>query len=141
MEIRANLKLSLLAKERGFNECCYSNCWLKKRGKNYEFIEGEYIHNSEARGDLYDRDEPIIQQPTLYQLLHWLMSEHNIYVEVSEYYNEFDLPLSNKKFPKPIGFFFWDKYDDNYCEDSSDKFSSFLIALEKGIEHHLIKYL
>lgn len=48
----------LLAKEKGFNEQTFSNCWVKT-------LDGDIIHNSES-GD--QRCEQYVMQPSFMQL-------------------------------------------------------------------------
>lgn len=70
------------AKEKGFDICTYSDCWLKT-------LSGEIIHNSERYSCIeHDRAELYLSQPTQTALQKWLREVHNIHANVEPHWTE-----------------------------------------------------
>lgn len=72
---RADLELSLLAKAAGYEVDVFGpNSWLQKRNKKGEIIKGKYIHNRKAKGLLYDREKPYVEEAKYSDLKKWFKS-------------------------------------------------------------------
>lgn len=83
------------------------------------------------------RKEKTFQRVDQSVLQTWLRKKHNIILEVVAFYEGSDLPLSDKKFPKPKGYFYWDSYDDDFKEDVTVKFKTYEKALERALQEGL----
>ena len=65
---------AILAKECGFDECTYSDCWV-------ETLDGDIIHNDDRRSiPEHDRCVSVLSQPSQYQLQSWLRKTFDIHV-------------------------------------------------------------
>lgn len=67
----------------------------------------------------------------------WLRDKHNIIVDIVSYYNEDQLPLRKTNIQKPVGYFAWDHYSENFTEDGAIKFEKYEDALEVGLYNAL----
>lgn len=76
MKDLVDFNLAKLAKEKGFNEQTYSDCWV-------ETLDGDIIHNRERQDKAeHDRCEQYLMQPTLTSLQDWLREKHNININI-----------------------------------------------------------
>lgn len=120
---------AILAKEKGFDIPVWDFI------DTYGDINSLMGYIGDSFQEKYDMAKEFVDiyLPTQSLLQKWLREVHDIYIDILEYYDEKDLPLYDKKFPKPIGFFCWDKYDDNFCEEGAEKFKTYEEALEAGL--------
>lgn len=122
MKTESIFELAKLAKEKGFTTQTVTTDWTN----NYLLNKGKDMFINSMCFYLW-----------LCELSKWLRDTHNIYVDVMEYYNEKNLPLENKKFPKPEGYIVWDKYSEDFTEEDTMKFETMESALEFGCEYGL----
>ena len=131
-----SLKTAILAKETGFDEECE---WViynpSKSTENEPYRCGKRKYNFYSRPPKDGRTRVHICTQSLLQK--WLREKFNIIVEVVEYYTEEDLPLSDLKFPTPKGWYYWDKYDDDFSEEKAEKFAFYEQALDYGLQKAL----
>lgn len=117
-------KTAKLAKEKGFDFPC-----------NNGFSPlGEELDNS---WKFVCNDSRSIPRPTQSELQKWLREEHNLNVDIVAYYDEKDLPLSKDNRPKPLGYFAWDYYNENFCVEDAPKFEKYEDALEYDLFNKL----
>lgn len=132
-----------LALERGFDE--YTNSCIGLIHKDTVYIPSEFglqleVHVlygvlNNSRMDEFNSD--YISQPTQSLLQKWLRDKFFIQIDVVAYYDEEQLPLHKDKIQKPKGYFFWNYYDEVFCEDKAKKFETYEEALELGLQESL----
>lgn len=84
-----NYKTAELAKEKGFNESTYSNCWIKT-------LDGDILHNSDSQDCVeHDRCETYMMQPTQTHLQKWLRDKFNIHICVCAYCEGYSFEISS----------------------------------------------
>lgn len=93
--------------------------------------------------ELFLRDEEwqnIYQFPTQELLGKYLRENHNLIVDVCNYYDTEQLPLTPTNRPTPRGYFFWDGYNENFKVENAKKHLKFEDAYEEGLQT-LLKYI
>ena len=118
----ASLKLSKLAKEKGFNVCC-----------DNIYVNGKLLHNlrkkllkesDENSGVIIWGPEETIDAPNLYTLQHWLIRVHKIILVIHP-------SFKNKEH------FYYSIYKEReFIKGGSNKYS-YIKALEEGLENAL----
>jgi len=83
------------------------------------------------------RGEKEYKRPSQSLLQKWLRDEFNIIVEAISHYDSTQLPLSKTNIVKPIGWFAWNYYDNNFSPEQAPKFSTYEKALEFGLQEGL----
>lgn len=96
----------------GFNKPCFG--WFM--GKNYDVTFGLATQENLLRD--------AIVAPTFSQSFEFFREEYYILLDIVEYYDEEQLPLSKNNFQKPRGYFIWDFYDDDFNEEKAIKFDT-----------------
>lgn len=125
--------LSVIAKEKGFNEECFG--YWTSGGKSVKNETTLYIQFTRFKNDALTVPSAILYQ----QILDWLMKEHKIYVQILPFakyfrqewqYELLRLTISEFKSPEREGYNAFIKLNDFI-------FSSYGEALNKGIEEAL----
>lgn len=113
-------ELSVIAKEKGFDETCIAYYDIEDDNKLKPIPMSEEINSFDA-----NNNSLMVSAPTIQQILYWLISKHKIYVQILPYAKNFRqewvfdlIRLDIKKFENPNeGYNPYIECENVFCDD------------------------
>lgn len=122
------LETARLAKGKGFN-------WPTDARYFYDEAEQrKWIFSKKGISPCVNSNEDSICAPTQSLLQKWFRDNFNIILDIVPYYDESDLPLSPERIGKPLNYFVWGTYDEDFSPEEAPKFPTYEDALEHALQ-------
>jgi len=105
------------------------------KNPNDKLVTPKTFNLAKKKGYIHNENSLYIM-PSQSYLKKWLRDKFNIIVDVATLYEEHHLPITKNNNPKPKGYFIWENWNGDFCEDNAKIFDTYEEALEYGLILH-----